>query len=220
MLMISANLNSFQNFSINMAYISPNSNNSSFGFGQSFLITMENNFHMTDFFFLFKGWSFASLLFHAEGLGLIYLFWKEIFVRNILLFQFAHFDLDCTLKSTVSNPTTVRLPHNSWKDIVSPSVDMVQKVSWQNDKILLTSAVILVVTQIICAAIIWNELVFSWNGILGNLYVVFILLLQKNVITSQSLMLSSSKYPREIGKYYIQQIEKLRCKKSKNLRNV
>lgn len=183
---------------------------------------MENNFHVNDFFFPVKGWSFASLLFHAEGLSFLYLCWKEIFVRNILLFQFAHFDLDCTLKSTVSSPTTVHLPHNSWKDIESPSVDMVQKVSWQNDKILLSSAVILVVTQIICTAIIWNELVFSWNVIPGNLYVVFILfLLQKNVITSQSLMLSSSKYLREVGRYcYIKQIEKIRCRKSKPLRNV
>lgn len=182
---------------------------------------MENNIHMTDFFFLFKGWSFASLLFHAEGLGFLYLLGKEIFVRNLFLFQFSHLDLDCTLKSTVSRPTVVDLPHNSWKDIVSPSVDMVQKVSWQNDKILLTSAVILVVTQIICAAIIWNELVFSWNAILGNVYVVFILfLLQKNVITLQSLMLSST-YTRVVGKYYyIKQIEKLRCRKSKPLRNI
>lgn len=118
------------------------------------------------------------------------------------LFQFGHFDPDCTLKSTVSSPTTVHLPCNSWNDIVSPSVDMVQKVLRQHDKILLTSAVMLVMTQIICAATIWNELVFSWNVLLRNLYVVFILfLLQQNIITPK-LILLSSKYPKEIGKYY------------------
>lgn len=127
------------------------------------------------FSFFLKAEDFPSLLFHAEGLVFLYFCWKEIFVRNVPLFQFAHFDLGCSLKCTVFSPTTVYLPCNSWKDIISPSVDIVQKVSCQNDKILLTSAVILVMTQVICAAITWNELAFSGNVILGNLYLVFIL---------------------------------------------